>query len=85
MPCAFTRSLNIVEVISCFDGWGVFPRELVFTINGDGIQTKSFVRITGVLDFPSSDILETRKQTFRKLDLFPSSGEWGRHILNWVP
>jgi hypothetical protein len=21
---------------------------------------------------------------FRKMDLFPSSGEWGRHLLNWV-
>jgi hypothetical protein len=27
--------------------------------------------------FPSSGILETRKQTFRKLDLFQSSGEGG--------
>jgi hypothetical protein len=34
---------------------------------------------------PSSGILENT--TFRKLDLFPSSGEggWRRHLLNWAP
>jgi hypothetical protein len=35
--------------------------------------------------FPSSGILENT--TFRKLDLFPSSGEGGgrRHLLSWAP
>jgi hypothetical protein len=51
MPCAFMRSLNFVEVIGWFGGWGVLSREPVFTIYGDGIQTKSFFRITGDLDF----------------------------------
>jgi hypothetical protein len=32
---------------------------------------------------PSSGILN--RETFRKLDLFPSSGEEGRHLLCWVP
>jgi hypothetical protein len=33
--------------------------------------------------WPSSGILENT--TFRKLDLFSSSGEGGRHLLSWVP
>jgi hypothetical protein len=35
--------------------------------------------------FPLSGILENT--TFRKLDLFPSSGEGGgkRHLLSWAP
>jgi hypothetical protein len=38
-------------------------------------------------NFPLSGIRENRKSTiFRKLDLFPSSGEGGREdILSWVP
>jgi hypothetical protein len=32
---------------------------------------------------PSSGILETKNTTFRKLDLFPSSGEGG-HLFCWV-
>jgi hypothetical protein len=31
---------------------------------------------------PSSGILETTNATFRKLDLFPSSGEGGRHLVS---
>jgi hypothetical protein len=67
MPSAFTPSLNVVEVIIWFDGWGVLPRELVFTIHGDGIQTESLVGIIGVSDFfSSSGILETRKYDVSK-------------------
>jgi hypothetical protein len=41
-----------------------------------GIQ----MEILGFWTFPSSGILKTRKR-FRKLDLFPSSGERGRRHL----
>jgi hypothetical protein len=44
-------------------------------------------RIKGFSDFvhrPDSTELEDKNMTFRKLDLFPSSGE-GRHLLCWVP
>jgi hypothetical protein len=44
-------------------------------------------RINGVSDFvhrPDSKELEDKNTTFRKLDLFPSSGD-GRHLLCWVP
>jgi hypothetical protein len=43
-------------------------------------------RINGFSDFihrPDSKELEDTNMTFRKLDLFPSSGE-GRHLLCWV-
>jgi hypothetical protein len=41
-------------------------------------QTNTVLRITGVFGlFPSSGVLESRNTTFRKLDLFPSSGEGG--------
>jgi hypothetical protein len=44
---------------------------------------------TELLDFfflPSSGVLGSRNATFRKLDLFPSSGERGRrHLLSWAP
>jgi hypothetical protein len=36
--------------------------------------------------FPSSSILEKENTMFRKLDLFPSSGEGGiRHLFSWTP
>jgi hypothetical protein len=44
-------------------------------------------KIKGVSDFvhrPNSEELDDKNTTFRKLDLFPSSGE-GRHLLCWVP
>jgi hypothetical protein len=44
-------------------------------------------RINGFSDFvnrPDSKELEDKNTTFRKLDLFSSSGE-GRHLLCWVP
>jgi hypothetical protein len=34
---------------------------------------------------PSSGILETRNTTFRKLDLFPSSGEGGKTLSQLGP
>jgi hypothetical protein len=43
--------------------------------------------MNGFSDFvycPDSKELEDKKTTFRKLDLFPSSGE-GRHLLCWLP
>jgi hypothetical protein len=30
-------------------------------------------------------ILNTKHNMFRKIDLFPSSGEEGSHLLFWVP
>jgi hypothetical protein len=44
-------------------------------------------RINGFSNFvqrPDSKELDDKNTTFRKLDLFPSSGE-GRHLLCWVP
>jgi hypothetical protein len=44
-------------------------------------------RINGFSDFvhhPDSEESENKNTTFRKPDLFPSSGE-GRHLLCWVP
>jgi hypothetical protein len=40
---------------------------------------------TGFLDFVHRpEFCKQENTTFRKLDLFPSSGEWG-HLLYWEP
>jgi hypothetical protein len=42
--------------------------------------------ITGGLDYVHRQVFyKLEDTTFRKLDLFPSSGEGGRHLLCWVP
>jgi hypothetical protein len=51
------------------------------------VNTNSSDRINGFSDFvhrPDSKELEDKNTTFRKLDLFPSSGE-ERHLLCYVP
>jgi hypothetical protein len=45
-----------------------------------------FLRITGSLDPVHRPVFYKLENTkFRKLDLFSSWGEWGRHLLSWVP
>jgi hypothetical protein len=45
-----------------------------------------FFRITGFSDFVRRLVFQKLENiTFRKLDLFQSSGEEGGHLLCWVP
>jgi hypothetical protein len=37
------------------------------------------------MDFVHRPELKNKNRTFRKLDLFPFSGEGGRRLLCWVP
>jgi hypothetical protein len=46
--------------------------------------TRRIKRFSDFVHRPDYKELEDRNTTFRKLDLFPSSGE-GRHLLCWVP
>jgi hypothetical protein len=48
--------------------------------------TTEELRITGFFGlFHRLVFWRLENTTFRKLDLFPSSGERGRHLLSWVP
>jgi hypothetical protein len=49
-------------------------------------NTIKIFRITGFLDFGNCQYSRNWKATtFQKLDLFPFSGEGGRHLLSWAP
>jgi hypothetical protein len=47
---------------------------------------QNILRITAVSDFVHRPVFyKPENKVFRKLDLFPSSGEGGRHVLCWSP
>jgi hypothetical protein len=65
------------------DRWEILKMD---GIGWGGMDWIAVQRMTGFFGlFPSFDVFGSRNTTFRKLDLFPSSGERGgrRHILIW--
>jgi hypothetical protein len=58
--------------------------ECVWEFGGETIRKDRINGFSGFVHRPDSKELEDKNMTFRKLDLFPSSGE-GRHLLCWFP
>jgi hypothetical protein len=73
-PSAWTTEKTSFPTVPLLDSIGFWRRCITHRING-------FLDFIHHLD---SKELEDKNMTFRKLDLFPSSGE-GRHLLCWVP